>query len=75
MVFSYYDIKQLMQKRYDDDAEITVEEVRKLENYVEEKEKAPEIDAEWSRKQELRAKKLMQDLKKQVRLAEAPQND
>lgn len=75
MVFSYWNIKQLRKKKYDDDKEITVEEVRKLEEYIKEKEKAPEIDAEWSRKQELRAKKLLQDLKKEVGLMEAPKHD
>lgn len=75
MVFSYQDVKQLRKKVHDHDEEITLEEVRKLEEYVAEKENAPDIDAEWSRKQELRAKNLLQELKKQMELPEANHNE
>jgi len=70
MVWSYHSVKELREK-FNRGEEITVEEKRKLEKYIRQKEKvADHPEGNWSNKQLRRAEFLFHKIQKQEQTVE-----
>lgn len=74
MVKSFSWVKKLKEKYYSEE-EISVSEVRKLEKYVTRKQKMTDVSgADWSKKQLLKAERLLEELKQEKGLTMEVEN-
>ena len=66
-MWTYHKVKELREK-FDNNQEISVEEKRKLEKYVRQKQEVADLGGEWSQVQLERAKFLLHKIKEKHEL-------